>query len=134
MGEDHRRSYSHSKGRKGPIRVERKEGEKYTLRNLVTGKENDYHVQLLKPFLYDERVTSSLKVVTQEHDQYLVDKISEHRQGERINGRSGELECQVSCLGYREASWEPVANLKKLAVFHAYARAHYLSAETFYQI
>ena len=111
---------------KGPMRVERIEGDRYTLRNLVTGKENDYHVQLLKPFLYDERVTSPLEVAIQEHDQYLVDKILAHRQGERINGRSRGLECQVSWVGYREASWEPVANLKKLAVFHTYARTHNL--------
>ena len=108
------------------MRVERKEGDRYKLRDLVTEKENDYHVQLLKPFLYDKRVTSPLEVAIQEHDQYLVDKISAHSQGERINGRSGGLECQVSWVGYREASWETVANLKKLAVFHAYARTHNL--------
>jgi hypothetical protein len=111
---------------KGPMRVERKEGDRYTLRDLVTGKENDYHVQLLKPFFYDERVTSPIEVAIQEHDQYLVDKISAHRQGERINGRPGGLECQVSWVGYRETSWEPVANLKKLAAFHEYARTHNL--------
>jgi hypothetical protein len=41
----------------GPKKVEKKDGDRYSLRNLVTGKEADFHVQLLKPFLYDERVT-----------------------------------------------------------------------------
>jgi hypothetical protein len=44
------------------MRVERRDGDRYTLRNLVTGKEGDYHVQLLKPFLYDERVTDPLEI------------------------------------------------------------------------
>jgi hypothetical protein len=44
------------------MRVERRDGYRYTLRNLVTGKEGDYHVQLLKPFLYDERVTDPLEI------------------------------------------------------------------------
>ena len=111
---------------KGPMRVERRNGDRYTLRNLVTGKEGDYHVQLLKPFLYDERVTDPLEIAVQEHDEYLVDEILAHRFPARIDGRSPGLECQVSWLGYQEISWEPVSNLKRLAKFHAYARSNRL--------
>jgi hypothetical protein len=39
----------------------------------VTGKEADYHIQLLKPFLYDERVTVPLEVAIKGHDEYLVE-------------------------------------------------------------
>jgi hypothetical protein len=59
------------------MKVERRDGDRYSLRNLVTGKDADFHVQLLKPFLYDERV----------HDEYLVEQIMEHRYTERVNGR-----------------------------------------------
>jgi hypothetical protein len=44
------------------MKVEKMDGDRYSLRNLVTGKEADLHVQFLKPFLYDERVTVLLEV------------------------------------------------------------------------
>jgi hypothetical protein len=61
------------------MKVERKDGDRYSLRNLVTGKEADFHLQLLKPFLYDERVTVPLEVTIREHDEYLVEYIMDHR-------------------------------------------------------
>jgi hypothetical protein len=75
---------------KGPMRVKRRDGDCYTLRNLTTRKEGDYHIQLLKPFLYDERVTDPLEIAVQ------VDEIQAHRFPARINGRSPGLDCQVS--------------------------------------
>jgi hypothetical protein len=51
----------------GSMKVEKRNGDRYSLRNLVTGKEADFHVQLLKPFLYDERVTEAIR----EHDKYI---------------------------------------------------------------
>jgi hypothetical protein len=95
--------YPHSNNGRGPptkllfwkvsMRVERRDGDRYTLRNIVTGKEVDYHVQLLNPFLYDERVTDPLEIAVQEHDEYLVDEILAHRFPARIDGRSPGLEC-----------------------------------------
>jgi hypothetical protein len=97
------------------------------LRNLVTGKEADFHVQLLKPFLYDERVTDPLEVAIREHDEYLVEQIMNHRYSEIINGRHRGLECLVGWVGYQEQSLEPLVNVKKLAQFHTYARENGLT-------
>jgi hypothetical protein len=102
------------------MRVEQKDGDRCTLRNLVTGKEGDYHVQLLNSFQYDERVTDPLEIAVQEHDGYLVDEILAHHFPARIDGISPGLEFQVSWLGYQDISWEPVSNLKRLAKFHAH--------------
>ena len=112
---------------RGPMRVERSEGDRYRLRNLVTGKEADFHIQLLKPFLYDERVTEPLAVAIQEHGEYLVDEILNHRYAARVNGKPRGLECLVRWVGYQEQSWEPLVNLKKLVQFHSYARVNGLT-------
>jgi hypothetical protein len=106
---------------RGPMKVERRDGDRYILMNLVTGKEADFHVQLLKSFLYDERVTDPLEIAIREHDEYLVEQIMEHRYAERINGKPRGLECLVRWVGY-QLSWEPLVNVKKLARFHTYAR------------
>jgi hypothetical protein len=79
--------------------VEGRDGDRYRLHNLVTGKEADLHVQLLKPFLYDERLTVPVEVAIKEHDEYLVEQIMDHRYSERVNGRPRGLECLVRWVG-----------------------------------
>jgi hypothetical protein len=86
--------------------------------------EADYHVQLLKPFLYDERVTVPLEVAIKEHDEYPVEQIMDHRYAERVNGRPRGLECLLRWVGYQEQSWEPLVNVKKLEQFHTHARGN----------
>jgi hypothetical protein len=107
----------------GPMKVEGMNGDRYCLRNLVTGKKADFHVQLLKPFLYDERVTVPLEVAIKEHDEYLVEQIMDHRYAERVNGKPRGLECLVRWVGYQEQSWGPSVNVK-LEQFHSYARGN----------
>jgi hypothetical protein len=106
------------------MRVEERNGDRYSLRNLVTGRKTDFHEQLLKPFLYDERVTVPVEVAIKEHDEYLVEQIMNHRYAERVNGRPRSLECLVRWVGYQEQSWEPLVNVKKLEQFHTYARGN----------
>jgi hypothetical protein len=64
------------------MRVEGRDGDRYSLWNQVTGRKTDIHVQLLKPFLYDERVTVPLEFAIKEHDEYLVEQIMDHRYAE----------------------------------------------------
>jgi transposase InsO family protein len=108
---------------KGPMLVETVAGNKYSLRNIVTGKIVDYHLQLLKPFLFDERFVSPVEVAISEHDEYLVDAILDHK---FLGGDKDKLVCLVSWLGYQEESWEPVSNLRLVEKFHDYAKAHKL--------
>jgi hypothetical protein len=81
-------------------------------------KEGEYNVQLLKPFLYDERFMGLLEIAVQEHDKYLVDENLARDEdlahfSTRTDSRFPGLECQVSWLGYQEISWEPVFNLER---------------------
>ena len=107
---------------KGPMLVEEVEGNKYTLRNLVTGKAMDYHVQLLKAFIYDERVTDPLEVAIDEDDGYIVDEILEHRHVG--GGNTGPFEYRVRWIGYQDTSWEPLKMVQRVGKFHEYARRH----------
>jgi hypothetical protein len=109
---------------RGPMLVEEVNGDRYTLRNLVTGKAMDYHIQLLKPFIYDERITDPLEVAIQDDDGYIVDEILEHR---HKKGNKGAYEYRVRWLGYQDTSWEPITMLRKLEKFHDYARKHRLT-------
>ena len=109
---------------RGPMLVEEVNGDRYTLRNLVTGKAMDYHIQLLKPFIYDERITDPLEVAIQDDDGYIVDEILEHR---HKKGNEGAYEYRVRWLGYQDTSWEPITMLRKLEKFHDYARKHRLT-------
>ena len=108
---------------RGPIRVESVEGSKYHLRNIVNGKNSDYHLQLLKPFFYDERFVNPVEIAIAEYDEYLVDKILEHK---FLGGDKNNLVCRVSWMGYQETSWEPWTNLKLVKPFHVYAAVHKL--------
>jgi hypothetical protein len=108
---------------KGPMLVEIVDNDKYSLRNIVNGKLVDYHVQLLKPFFYDERFVKPVEVAIAEHDEYLIDEITEHK---FLGGDKNQLVCLVSWLGYQEKSWEPVSNLRLTTKFHTYAKAHKL--------
>jgi hypothetical protein len=108
---------------RGPMLVEEVVDDKYSLRNLVTGKVQDFHVQLLKPFIYDERVTTPLEIAIQEDDGYIVDSILEHR---HVTGSRTAYEYRVRWLGYQDTSWEPLQMVRKLGIFHEYARKHKL--------
>ena len=94
-----------------------------TLRNLVTGKESDYHIQLLKPFIFDERVTDPLEIAIQEDDGYIVDEILQHR---HLRGNKGPYEYLVRWTGYQDTSWEPLKMIQRVGKFHEYARKHRL--------
>ena len=108
---------------KGPMLVEGTEENRYTLRNIVTGKESDYHIQLLKPFIFDERVTDPLEIAIQEDDGYIVDEILQHR---HLRGNKGPYEYLVRWTGYQDTSWEPLKMIQRVGKFHEYARKHRL--------
>jgi hypothetical protein len=103
--------------------VEVVDNDKYSLRNIVNGKLIDYHVQLIKPFFYDERFVKPVEVVIAEHDEFHIDEIIEHK---FQSGGKNQLVFLVSWLGYQENSWELVSNLRLAEKFYNYAKAHKL--------
>ena len=91
------------------MRVIKRLNSRYTLHDLITGKENDYHVPDIKPFVFDSALVDPLDVVK---------KISDHR-GKLRHRKSPEY--VVSWLGYDEGynSLEPYTNLCDSDHLHA---------------
>ena len=64
---------------RGPLRVVSSSASKYTLYDLVSNKEKDYHVSDLKEFLFDASVVDPLDVARRDHMEFFVESILDHR-------------------------------------------------------
>ena len=47
--------------------------------DLITGKEMDFHVSDMKPFVFDSDVVDPMDVARRDYMEYFVDKILQHR-------------------------------------------------------
>ena len=64
---------------KGPLRVVSGAHSQFLLLDLVTHKENVYHVTDMKPFLFDPALTDPLDVSRRDYLKYFVESIIGHR-------------------------------------------------------
>ena len=63
---------------KGPMRVVKGLNSRYTLFDLITGKEKDYHVSDMKPFVFDTALVDRLDVARRDQMEFFIEKISNH--------------------------------------------------------
>ena len=87
---------------RGPMRVLSGSNSRYTLYDLITNKEKEYHVSDMKQFLYDPQHVDPVDVARRE---YFVESIVEHQD---ILNRS-TIEFLVKWRDYPESenSWVP---------------------------
>ncbi len=106
---------------KGPYRVVNFVGPVYTLQNLVTMKNQDVHVSLLKAFEYDPEYTDPAKVALTDKQHFLVEAIRSHS-GDFT--RKQTLKFLVKWEGYPESqnTFLPWASLRDNEVLHEYLR------------
>ena len=106
---------------KGPMRVIKGLNSRYTLLDLVTGIENDYHVSDMKPFVFDSVIVDPLDIARRYQMEFFIEKISDHRR--KLNQRKS-LQFFVSWMGYDQSydSWELYANLRDTTHLHSYLR------------
>ena len=83
----------------------------HTLLDLITGKEMDFHVSDMRPFVFDSAVVNPMDVARRDYIEYFVEKILQHRCNSK---KSSSMEFEVSWLNYRPDSntWEPYKNLR----------------------
>ena len=55
---------------KGPMRVIKELNSRYTLLDLITGKEKDYHVSDMKPFVFDSAIVDPLDTARRDHKKW----------------------------------------------------------------
>ena len=98
----------------------------YTLLDLMTGKEKDYHVSDMKPFVFDSALVDPLDVTRRGQMDFFIEKFSDHKR--KLSHRKS-LQFFVSWMGYDQSydSWEPYANLRDSDHLHSYLREKQLA-------
>jgi transposase InsO family protein len=107
---------------KGPMKVVKGQDSRYTLLDLISGKEVDYHVSDLKAFNFDPAIVNPLDIARRDHLEHFLDRVYDIS-GDPKNKKS--LKFRVSWFGYdaSEDSWEPYANLRDTEALHDYLRS-----------
>ena len=138
--EEHRPPTKLHNRRRGPFRVVRKtvreEGDVYTCVDLVTHKEEDFHVKFLSPFNYDSIHTNLLDVATTERNLFIVEEVLNHRWKDPALASKGQkgktasnLQLYIKWKYYETPEWneynEP--SIKKVGLVIDYLRSHQLT-------
>ena len=110
---------------RGPMRVVNGENSRYTLFDLITNKEKDYHVSDMKPFIFNADLVDPVDVARRDYMEFFIENVISYRGNLK---RKTELEFQVKWLGYDETqnSWEPHANLRDSEQLHVNLRQNNL--------
>ena len=85
---------------KGPMRVIKELNSRYTLIDLITGKEKDYHVPDMTPFVFDSALVDPLNIARLDQMKFFIEKNSDHR-GKLSQRKS--LQFFVNWIGYDES-------------------------------
>ena len=64
---------------KGPMRVIKGLNSRYTLLDLITGTEKNYHVSDMKPFVFDSAIVDPIDIARRDQMEFFIEKISDHR-------------------------------------------------------
>jgi hypothetical protein len=96
---------------RGPLRVANyvKEQNKYTVVDLITGKAEDVHSTMLKPFEHDEEFTDPLQVALIDKQMFLVEKILKHSGNPK---KKNSMNFLTKWVGYEAPTWEYYKNLR----------------------
>jgi hypothetical protein len=113
---------------RGPYKVVSRLLDHYTLMNTVTRKNEEIHISLLRPFLYDANYIDPKEVAMKDAiSTFTVESILEHS-GNR--SRVGSLDFKVRWLGYDESYdlWLPWKELRTNTQLHQYLAANGMKA------
>ena len=110
---------------RGPMGVVNGENSRYTLFDLITNKEKNYHVSDMKPFIFNADLVDTVDVARRDYMEFFIENVISYRGNLK---RKTELEFQVKSLYYDEThnSWEPYANLRDSDQLHVYLRQNNL--------
>lgn len=99
-------------------------GTTYTLQDLVTTRNHDYHVSQLKEYRHDPLSDKTpLEIALQDHDHvYIVEQILDVKGDPK--GLKGQLFFLVKWQGYEDTTWEPWASLRNVEQLHEFLRHH----------
>lgn len=108
---------------KGPLRVINSNGSKYTLQDIVTKRNKDYHVSRIREFNFDPATQDPLTyALRDDHQWYAVDKIS-HMRGDP-KGLKSKLAFKVHWVGEEKPTWEPWKSIRRTKQLHDFLTNH----------
>ena len=110
---------------RGPMRVISGSNSRFTLYDLISHVEKEYHVSDMKPFLFDPLRVEPLDVARHDYMEFYIENILEHRGDLQ---RKTSLEFLVKWLGYADEhnSWTSYANLRDTEKLHEYLTSNNL--------
>ena len=106
---------------RGPLRVIGITGSRYTLQDLVSLKEEQAHISLLKKFDYDAAITNPVEVALHDTQEFEVEEVLRHR-GNISHKSSMEFKVRWKNYAPEHDTWEPWSALKNTVALHAYLR------------
>jgi transposase InsO family protein len=104
----------------GPVQVIGRNGNTYTVRNLITLKDHETTVNRLKPYLYDAMRQDPKDAALRDENEFEVEEILKHV-GDKA--KRTEMMFLVKWKGYplpEDNSWEPWKNLRLVGALHKY--------------
>lgn len=111
----------------GPYRVINMNGPVYTLQNLVTNKCVDFHVKLLREFLYDPEHVDPMEVAKHDKEYDEIQKVFSHRFSSNRKRRS-DLDFHLMWARGQSPVWERWnSTLAANETIHDYLRQNKLS-------
>ena len=108
---------------RGPFKVINRDGDKYTIRSLVTKKDEDIHVKELRQFIHNDDERELYKFALRDHqDHFEIEAIIDHRGDARYRT---QIEFLVRWKGYdaSEDLWLPYSELRDSDALHRYLLA-----------
>jgi hypothetical protein len=109
----------------GPYEVLSHEKDRYEIRNLVDNGVKSVHISRLRPFHYDPVNTQPFEVALQDNEEFVVEKILDHR-GNIHNKTQMQFLVKWQGFGEESNSWEPWydkgTGLRDNAKLHDYLR------------
>jgi hypothetical protein len=117
-------------------KLSRAEGDVYTCVDLITHKEEDFHVKFLSPFNYDPIHTNLVDVATTERNLFVVEEVLGHRWKDIALANKGQkgqkasnLQLFIKWKYYDSPEWneydEP--SIKKVGLIQEYLRQQQLT-------
>ena len=107
---------------RGPLKVVNGKDSRYTLLDLISGKETIYHVSDMKVFNFDPAIVNPVDIARRDHMEHFVFQVYDMEGNPR---RKKSLKFKVKWLNHNESedSWEPFANLRDTQALHEYLRS-----------
>ena len=111
---------------RGPLKViDFKQGQ-YTLLDLTTNKEKEYHSTQMKEFIFNPLRTIPSDVSRKDYLEFFIETILSHSGNPK---RISTLKFKIKWLGYDDTynSWEPWSSLRQMEILHKYLIEHNMS-------